>query len=204
MTTSFLDHPEHSAAAEEIFEADLAELGYVMNSSRLWAHQPETFGGLLDLIGECCSAGGLTFRDRGILVTACASAMGDSYCALSWGVKLARAADAGTAASVLRGDDFRLTPAERAMACWARQVARDPNGTTPADVRSLREAGFGEARIFAITAFVALRLALSTVNDALGARPDAALRAAPPAVVEAVTFGRAIANATGGSVTRPW
>lgn len=199
MTISFLDTPVPPAAAAGIFAADLAELGYVMNATRLWAHQPETFGGLIDLIGECCSAGRLTFRDRGILVTACASALGDSYCSLSWGAKLAKAADADTAAGVLRGDDGRLTPAERAMARWARQVARDPNATTAADIRSLREAGFSDARIFAITVFVALRIAMSTANDALGVRPDAALRAAPAAVVDAVTFGRGIASAEGGS-----
>jgi hypothetical protein len=46
-------------------------------------------------------------------------------------------------------------------------------------------------QIFAITAFVALRLAFATVNDALGARPDAQLVAAVPAeVAVAVTYGR--------------
>ncbi|MBB5774982.1 hypothetical protein [Nonomuraea jabiensis] len=40
-----------------------------------------------------------------------------------------------------------------------------------------------------------LRIAFSTVNDALGARPDAALRStAPRSVLEAVTFGRPIAD----------
>jgi alkylhydroperoxidase family enzyme len=198
VTISFLQTPDPPAAAEEIFEADLAELGYVMNSSRLWAYQPETFGGLIDLIGECVGAGGLTFRERGILVAACASTMGDSYCSLAWGAKLASASNADTAASVLRGDDVRLTAAEKALARWARLLARDPNGTTPADVGVLRAAGHSDARIFAITVFVALRIALSTANDALGARPDAALRAAPAAVVDAVAFGRAIANAAAG------
>ena len=195
MTISFLDTPEPPAAAEEIFDADLAELGYVMNSSRLWAYQPETFGGLLDLVGECVSAAGLTFRDRGILVAACASALGDSYCSLAWGMKLAGAAGPEVAAGVLRGDDLRLTAREQALARWARLLARDPNSTTAADVATLRDAGYSDAQIFAITVFVALRLALSTANDALGARPDAALRAGPSAVVDAVTFGRAIAPA---------
>jgi hypothetical protein len=43
--------------------------------------------------------------------------------------------------------------------------------------------------------FVALRLAFSTVNDALGVPPDAALRSsAPDTVLDTVTFGRAIAD----------
>jgi hypothetical protein len=45
----------------------------------------------------------------------------------------------------------------------------------------------------AITVFVALRIACSSVNGALGACPDAALRStAPKAVLDAVTFGRPI------------
>jgi alkylhydroperoxidase family enzyme len=139
---------------------------------------------------------GLDARRRAVLVAACASAYGDSYCALSWGARLADAADADLAAGVLRGDDSALDPAERALAGWARAVARDPNGTTAADVQVLRDAGFVDSDIFAVTVFVALRLAFSTVNDALGARPDAELAAAAPrAVREAVAFGRPVAPA---------
>jgi len=44
--------------------------------------------------------------------------------------------------------------------------------------------------------FVALRLAFSTVNDALGLLPDAALRTSVPAVVlDAVRLGRPIEHA---------
>jgi alkylhydroperoxidase family enzyme len=126
-------------------------------------------------------------------VAACASALGDSYCSLAWGTKLAATADAQLAAGVLRGDDSALTEAERAMAAWARRVTRDPNATSTEDVQELRDAGFCDADIFAMTVYVALRIALSTVNDALGARPDARYRTLAPAPVRgAVTFGRPI------------
>ena len=76
-----------------------------------------------------------------------------------------------------------------------RQVVRDPNAATQADIDELRRAGFTDAAIFAITTFVALRIAFSTVNDALGARPDPELREIVPAEVqEAVTFGRPFAD----------
>ena len=69
---------------------------------------------------------------------------------------------------------------------------RDPNGTTRADVQELRAAGLDDEQVFAVTAFVALRLAFSTVNDALGASPDAELAASvPDAVRSAVGYGRA-------------
>ena len=71
----------------------------------------------------------------------------------------------------------------------------DPNAVESDDVEALREAGFDDPQIFAITVFVALRIAFSTVNDALGARPDRELgRAAPQAVRDAVTFGRPVAT----------
>ena len=66
-------------------------------------------------------------------------------------------------------------PANGRLAQWARSVATDPNAIEARDVQRLRDAGFDEAQIFAITTFVALRLAFSTVNDALGARPDSQL-----------------------------
>ena len=80
---------------------------------------------------------------------------------------------------------------QRPRPSWARQVVRDPNGTTAADVQALHDAGYDDAQVLAVTMFVALRLAFSTVNDALGARPDRELvERAPAPVVDAVTFGR--------------
>jgi uncharacterized peroxidase-related enzyme len=196
MTGSFLREPAVSPQVQALFDEDLAEGGYVWNVTRLWAHQPDTIAGLFRLMSEAFSASGLTFRQRGILVTAAASALGDSYCSLAWGGKLGKASDAGVAAGVLSGSDAGLTDQEKAMAAWARKVARDPNATTQADIAALRDAGLDDGQIFAITAFVALRLAFSTINDSLGAQPDAQLaRSLPDEVREAVTYGRPVAEA---------
>jgi SAM-dependent methyltransferase/alkylhydroperoxidase family enzyme len=190
---SFLDVPETSAAVQRLYDGDLDDLGYVMNASKLWAHHPAAQQGLFDLLGQAARAGSLTFRQRGILVAACASALGDSYCSLAWGKKLAGEAGADTAADVLRGDDDRLDESERVLARWARQITRDPNATDLHDVEDLRRAGYNDEQIFAITLFVALRIAFSTVNDALGARPDRALGASVPGPVRAaVTYGRPV------------
>lgn len=194
-STSFLAVPEPSAEAQRLYDDDIEEVGYVMNASLLWGHQPTAQDGLFDLLGKAARGAALTIRQRGILVTACASTLGDAYCSLAWGKKLAEAAGADLAAGVLRGDDERLEPSERALARWARRITRDPNGTEADDVEALRDAGYDDAQIFAITVFVALRIAFSTVNDALGARPDRELSVtAPVPVRDAVTFGRPIAT----------
>ena len=190
-TIGFLDLPVVTPEAQAIFDEDVAEEGYVMNVSRLWAYNAGLVTGLFDLMRQAVSEHALSFRHRGILVAACASTLGDSYCSLAWGSKLAAVSDPETAAGVILGGDESLNEEERALASWARKVAGDPNGTTQEDVGALRSAGFNDEQIFAITAFVALRLAFSTVNDALGVGPDIVLRTtAPEAVVSAVQYGR--------------
>jgi uncharacterized peroxidase-related enzyme len=188
---TFLSEPAESPGQRKLYDDDLAGDGYVWNVSRLWGHQPEAQHGLIRLMGQMVRAAGLTDRHRGILVAAVASALGDSYCSLAYGRNLTAWADVTVAAGVLSGDDSVLDQAERALAHWARQLARDPNATTTEDVQALRDAGFDDPAIVALTHFVALRLAFSTVNDALGARPDQALADdVAPEVRSAVTFGR--------------
>lgn len=191
----FLAEPEPTAEAQRLYDDDVEELGYVMNASRVWAQLPAAQEGLFDLIGATARAAGLSYRERGVLVAAAAAGRNDAYCALAWGNRLAERAGAEVAAAVLRGDDSGLAPREQALAGWARRVVADPNGVAAEDVAELREVGYDDAQVFAVTAFVAFRLAFSTVNDALGARPDHQMAAtvAPP-VQAAVTFGRPMAE----------
>jgi alkylhydroperoxidase family enzyme len=80
---------------------------------------------------------------------------------------------------------------EAALADWARIVVRDPTVTTEDQVARLRAAGLDDREIFEATVLVAFRLAFSTVNDALGAKPDRQLADEAPAPVrDAVSFGR--------------
>lgn len=193
--------PEHDAghlgsapdseAAAALLGGDLDDLGYVMRATRVWAHAPELHASWSSAVAEAASAAGLGFRDKGVLIAATASEMGDAYCALAWGARLASSAGDAVAVAVLEGDRAALDDRDRALAAWARRVVRDPNGTTPDDVVALRTAGLDDRQILAATVYVALRQAFSTVNDALGAAPDLRLaEEAPAAVRDAVRWGR--------------
>ena len=58
----------------------------------------------------------------------------------------------------------------------------------------LGDAGYDDAQVLAITAYVALRIAFSTVNDALGVQPEPELAALAPATVRAaIAYGRPVA-----------
>src|ERR1019366_4102370 len=157
---------------QAIYDEDVKQTGYVWNVSQLWAYQPDTMEALFKLMSQAFKPSGLDFRQRGILVTAAASTLGDSYCSLAWGGKLSGASDPTIAVGVLTGNDTGLTEPEKAMTTWVRKIVSDPNATTLSDIEDLHDAGLTDPQIFAITVFTALRLAFSTINDALGASPD--------------------------------
>ena len=188
----FVDTPREDERVREHYRRARAADGYVMNLERLWGWRPDVldlFTAARTKLGEQTS---LSPRERAVLVCATARALGDSYCALAWGKRLADATDAATAGRLLAtGDAPALTARERALVAWTRRVVEDPNGTWSEDVAALRRAGLSEQEIVDATVFVAFRLAFATVNDALAAEPDAELvEAAPPEVRRAVTFGR--------------
>jgi uncharacterized peroxidase-related enzyme len=190
---SFLDDADLDEQVERMYAADRAGQGYVANLTRVWANSPEALDALSYVLKQATVIAGIDPRTRALLVTACAATIGDSYCALAFGSQLAREAGDDAAVAVIGGQDTALTPEERVLVRWARRVSRDPSATTEADVDELRALGYSDRQVFALTLFVAMRLAFSTVNDALGAVPDAELaRRVPTAVRSAVTYGRPV------------
>ena len=72
-TIGFLETPSVTAEAQALFDEDIAEDGYVMNVTKLWSHNAPVVTGLFQLMGHAVADQNLTFRQRGILVAACAS-----------------------------------------------------------------------------------------------------------------------------------
>ena len=188
----FLHDAPESEDVRAAHQAERASEGFVSNHTRLWSWRIDLDEEFRRLRNGIMSSSALTEREFAVLVTSTASQLGDSYCSLAWGPRLASLSDDETAARVLGGGSVDgLSDREAALADWARRIVRDPNTTTEGDVERLREVGLGEREIFEATAFIAFRLAFSTVNDALGAVPDDELTgSAPEAVLSAVSYGR--------------
>ncbi|SCL29491.1 uncharacterized peroxidase-related enzyme [Micromonospora rhizosphaerae] len=190
---AFLAEPPQSPAVTAAYEADLSSDGYINNLTRVWCWRPDLLASFQTLRADLLAESGLSPREVAVMVAATAAARSDAYCALAWGSRLAELSDEPTAAKVLQGVDGGLSDREAALARWSRQVVHDPNATTQADVDRLREAGFSDQEIFEATTWIAFRMAFSTINDALGARPDPQLaEMAPRLVREAVTYGRPV------------
>jgi uncharacterized peroxidase-related enzyme len=188
----FLKQPVEDIKVRAMYQSDLKEDGFIMNFTRLWAWHPEFSEAFTQMRMLIPASNIFSKRELAVMVCSMARALGDSYCALAWGKRLADASSQETAAAVLASEEIpELSPREAALARWARHVVHDPNATTQADVDELKKAGLSERETFDATVFIALRLAFSTVNDALGVRPDPEVAdRAPMAVRKAVNFGR--------------
>lgn len=47
----FLQDPEPTPEIRELFADDEQDMGFVMNASKAWAHQPAAMNALFDLLG---------------------------------------------------------------------------------------------------------------------------------------------------------
>lgn len=173
----FLAAAAPDTTAQEMFDEDLAELGFVMNVTRLWAHDSASMQQLFGLARHAAHTAGLSIRERLLVVLATSAARQSRYCILAWGTKFADELDLASALDVVAGTEAPrgLSDAEVALVRWCRQVAGRPRGTTASDVAALRDAGWSDRQIFALTVFAAARLAFASVNDALGVEPDSEL-----------------------------
>lgn len=188
---SFLAEPPLTEELMAVYDDDLTSDGYVNNATRAWGWRPDLMTRFQELRNDAVAGSDLSPREVAVMVAATAASRGDSYCSLAWGIKLANLSDAATAAQVIHGDHANLSSREAAIARWSRQVVDDPNAITEADVEGLRNVGFTDREILEATAWIAFRLAFSTINDAVGARPDLQLLDnAPGPVRQAVAYGR--------------
>ena len=188
----FISEPPPSPERDAMYQEDIEEDGVVLHISKIWSWNPQARDQLFDLMGVASDGAGLSFRDRGFLVSSSATAIANSGCALAWGNKLATVTDVETAASVVgRSESDQMTPRDRALSSWARKVANHAETITEEDVSELREAGLDDEEIFNITVYVAMRVAFSKINDALNAPANLEqVETFPERLVSAVDFGR--------------
>jgi alkylhydroperoxidase family enzyme len=186
----FLKEP-HDAEAAMYLDRERVANGYVMNLERAWAWRPDVAEGFARLRRQLMEKTTLAPAELTLLACVAARELGDSYCSLAFGAKLAGFRGTGAVADLLRGGNPPATARDTSLRNWAAQMVRDPSGSTARQVEDLRAAGLTDREIFEATVQVALRLAFSTVNAALGARPDHELTmGAPPEIRAAITYGR--------------
>ena len=138
----------------------------------------------------------MDLRRYELATVAAASRLRSSYCALAHGSVLV---DKFLEPEVVRAAvaDHRtadLSATDIAVMDLAVKVADDATSIEQADIDHLRSVGLSDADIFDVVLAAAARCFFSKTLDALGVEPDAKYAELDPALRDALTVGRAIAE----------
>jgi uncharacterized peroxidase-related enzyme len=185
---------EAQGPVRAMYEQAEKRFGYVPNWAQAFSLRPGVRDGWFALLSSIQA--NLPVRTYELATLAAARALRSSYCALAHGSVLAeKVFDAPAVTAIADGrDDAPLEPRERAMMTFAAQVALNADRITSEDVERLRSFGYEDQEIFDVAATAAARCFFSKLLDALGVQADASFKALDPALREALTVGRPVAD----------
>jgi uncharacterized peroxidase-related enzyme len=184
---------EAEGATAEWYAADLAEDGYVSNSTKAFGHRPAVLAAWVQLGGTI--GGAMDARRYELATVAAARVLRSSYCSLAHGKVLAeRFLGPERTIALATGAVGALDPLDAEIVRFATLVARDPASVTAQDVERLRALGLSDEEVLDVVLAVAARCFFSTVLEALGVQADPAFRALDPELRDALTVGRPIAE----------
>jgi uncharacterized peroxidase-related enzyme len=186
---------EASGAVAQMYAADRDKFGYLPNFTLAFSHRPNAYAAWLQLNGAIKA--NMNPRRYELATMAAARRLRSSYCMLAHGSILI---DGFLSPDSVRAvvDDHRaagLEPVEVAVMDLADKVANDATSVTQQDIDRLRSVGLTDGEILDIVLAAAARAFFSKTLDALGVAPDSRYAELDSAVREALTVGRAIADA---------
>jgi uncharacterized peroxidase-related enzyme len=178
----------------EMYEQARGRFGYVPNWAKAFSLRPGVMDGWMGLVKSIQS--NLPVRSYELATLAAARALRSSYCSLVHGSVLAnKVFDPAAVTAIMTGRrESPLEPREHAMMAFVEKIVLDADGVTSADIDVLRSHGYRDEDIFDVAAAAAARCFFSKLLDALGVQPDAAFNELDPALRQALTVGRPVAD----------
>lgn len=185
---------EATGDVAEIYRAEIARIGFLMEATACWTTRPEVLP-LFEQFSEGVKANfSLGMRGWRLITFIAAKQVPSTYCTHVYARSLIK--ELGSKAQVLALQrDFRragLSDKEVAMLAFAERVARDASTTTEGHIDALREVGFSDVEISDIALCAAIRSFVSRFFDATGATPEPVFFDDDPEFREAMTVGKAI------------
>lgn len=175
MSASYLETVAPEAASgpvREMYDADVATLGYVTTDSFLFSLRPGVHASWRALVKTIRKT--MRLRPYELVTLAAAQALGCRACVSAHGALLLRngVVDRAQLEAIVRDfRDARLEPLEVAMMDLAENVAIDAHRVTPADIETLRTLGLADAEILDVVLAAAARSFYSKTLEALGVPP---------------------------------
>lgn len=190
-----IDESQASGAVAAMYAADRDRFGYLPNFTLAFSHRPQVYAAWLQLNGAIKA--NMDARRYELATVAAARRLRSSYCTLAHGSVLLDKFLSPDSVRVLAEDHqaAELDPVEIAVMDLADKVANDATSVTPEDIDELRSLGLTDGEIVDVVLAAAARAFFSKTLDGLGVAPDAKYAELEPAVRDALTVGRPIAEA---------
>lgn len=181
-------------AVRDMYHDVHGRFGFVPNWAQAFSLRPGVMQGWAALLKSIQS--NLPVRTYELATLAAARALRSSYCSLAHGSVLAnKVFDAPTVTAIMKdASDAPLEARERAMIAFVERVVLEADRISAADVERLRAHGYRDEEIFDMAAAAAARCFFSKLLDALGVQPDSTFHDLDPALREALTVGRPVAD----------
>lgn len=169
----YVDPAEALPETRELLYADAETYGDPSLFARALAHNPAVLEARQRYGRAVTTDCGLDSELVELLTVAVSGANDCAYCVASHVERLVEALSvpADRARAVARGEYGDLDPRERAAIEFAAQVARDPAAVGAAGIDQLRNVGFDDAEIVAITTVCATAVSANVIADTLGLAP---------------------------------
>lgn len=164
---------EATGEVAELYRAEIAGMGTVMEATRCWSARPDMLlpvEKLLHQMRDAFSLGLVNFR---LITFIAAKHVPSSYCSQVYFRSLATMIGREQTLAVHR--DYRnagLTEQQVEMLAYAEQITRDASKITEADIACLRAVGFSDLNIADIALAASFRNFMSRYFDAVGATAE--------------------------------
>jgi uncharacterized peroxidase-related enzyme len=184
---------EASGRVAVIYEAQKAQLGFVMAAARAFTARPDLLPAYTEFSDKIRSGFSLGLREWRLITLIAAKHTHSTYCSYVYSKQLID--DLGSKEAVLAvQQDFRragLADRDVEMLAYAETIAKDASRVSPQDIERLRSAGFTDRQICDIALCAAFRCFVSRFFDAVGAGPEDVYIDGDEEFRAAMTVGRA-------------
>lgn len=186
-----IEPAEATGKIAEIYDAEIASMGQVMQATQCWSARPDMLAPIEHLLHQMrdkFSLGLLNFR---LITFVAAKHVPSSYCSHVYFKSLSSMIGRDQALSVQQ--DYRdagLTPQQVEMLSYAEQITRDASKITAAEIDRLRAVGLSDLNIADIALAASFRNFMSRYFDAVGASVEDQFLDADPQVRAQMAVGK--------------
>lgn len=163
---------EVSGPLRSVYEADLAQLGFVMEANKALSIKPDlaqAFGTFASAIKQASS---LTSQERNLISLLVANRVGSTYCALVYAADVERDLGGLERVRAVLQDYHRAGLSAREMAILDYALAAVAGHPTEENVLRLRQVGLDDGAIIDVAVWASLRAFRSRIYEALGVQTD--------------------------------